>query len=45
MTEVGALILKARLGLNILELFLIFLLRTLITLPIIVLMAHWVVFV
>ena len=40
MTEVGALILKARLGLNILELFLIFLLRTLITLPIIVLMAH-----
>lgn len=44
MTEVGALILKARLGLNILELFAVFLLRTLITLPIIVLMAHWVVF-
>lgn len=44
MTEVGALILKARIGLNILELFVIFLLRTLITLPIIALMAHWVVF-
>ena len=44
MTEVGALILKARIGLNILELFVIFLLRTLITLPIITLMAHWVVF-
>lgn len=44
MTEVGALILKARIGLNLFELFAVFLLRTLITLPVIVLMAHWVVF-
>lgn len=44
MTEVGALILKAKLGLNILELFIIFLLRTLICLPIVVLIAKTLVF-
>lgn len=43
MSEVGILIIKAKLPLNILELFVIFILRTLITLPIIVLMAHWLV--
>lgn len=44
MTEVGALILKAKLGLNILELFIIFLLRTLICLPIVVLIANTLIF-
>lgn len=39
MTEVGALILKQKMGLNILELFAIFLLRTLICLPIVVFIA------
>ena len=43
MSEVGVLILKARLPLNLLELFAIFIIRTLITLPIIALMAHWIV--
>ncbi|MGG2397405.1 YjiH family protein [Pseudomonas sp. SH1-B] len=43
MSEVGVLILKAKLPLSLLELFVIFVLRTLITLPIIALMAHWIV--
>lgn len=43
MSEVGVLIIKAKLPLNLLELFVIFIIRTLITLPIIALMAHWVV--
>ncbi|MFV9684727.1 YjiH family protein [Pseudomonas sp. NY15367] len=43
MSEVGVLILKAKLPLNLLELFVIFIIRTLITLPIIALMAHWIV--
>lgn len=43
MSEVGVLIIKAKLPLNILELFAIFIIRTLITLPIIALMAHWIV--
>ncbi|WP_275546146.1 YjiH family protein [Pseudomonas sp. Marseille-Q0931] len=43
MSEVGVLILKAKLPLNLLELFVIFTIRTLITLPIIALMAHWIV--
>lgn len=42
MSEVGALLLGSRLPLNIAELFLIFLLRTLVTLPVIALMAHWI---
>lgn len=40
MSEVGALILKSKIGLNILELFAIFVLRTIITVPIIALIAH-----
>lgn len=44
MTEVGALILKAKIGLNLLELFAIFVIRTLICLPIVVLIAKLVVF-
>lgn len=40
MSEVGALILKSKIPLNLWELILIFLLRTVITLPIITLMAH-----
>jgi len=43
MSEVGALIIKAKLPLNLLELFVIFIVRTLITLPIIALMGHWIV--
>lgn len=43
MSEVGVLIIKARLPLNLLELFAIFIIRTLITLPIIALMGHWIV--
>nr|WP_322939316.1 YjiH family protein [Pseudomonas sp. s4] len=43
MSEVGVLILKAKLPLNLLELFVIFIIRTLITLPIIALMAHWII--
>ena len=43
MSEVGVLILKAGLPLTITELFAIFLLRTAITLPVIALMAHWIV--
>ncbi len=44
MTEVGALILKSKIGVNFLELFIIFLLRTFITLPIIAFIAHMFVF-
>lgn len=44
MTEVGALILKSKIKLNLLELFILFILRTLIGLPIIVLCAKWLVF-
>lgn len=40
MSEVGALIMKSRIPLNLWELILIFVLRTLVTLPIITLMAH-----
>jgi nucleoside recognition membrane protein YjiH len=40
MSEVGALIIKSKIPLNFWELVVIFLLRTLITLPIIALMAH-----
>ncbi len=44
MTEVGALVLKSKIKLNLLELFILFILRTLIGLPIIVLCAKWLVF-
>jgi len=44
MSEMGVLILKTRIPLNLLDLAVIFLLRTLITLPVIVAIAHWVVF-
>ena len=40
MSEVGALILKSKIPLNLWELILIFILRTLITLPVITIMAH-----
>ncbi len=43
MSEVGALLLGSKIPVNIVELFLIFILRTLVTLPVIVLMAHWLV--
>ncbi len=43
MSEVGALLLGSKIPVNIVELFVIFILRTLITLPIISLMAHWLV--
>jgi len=44
MTEVGVLILKTRIPLNLLNLFQVFLLRTAITLPIAAALAHWWVF-
>lgn len=44
MSEVGALIIKSRIPLNFWELVIIFLLRTIITLPIIAAMAHWLYF-
>jgi len=44
MSEVGVLILKTKIPLNFLDLIVVFLLRTLITLPIIAAIAHWVVF-
>lgn len=44
MTEVGALVLKSKIRLNLLELFILFVLRTLIGLPLIVLAAKWIVF-
>ncbi|ALQ08615.1 MULTISPECIES: YjiH family protein [Pseudoalteromonas] len=43
MSEVGALLLGSKIPVNIFELFVIFILRTLITLPIIAFMAHWLV--
>ena len=43
MSEVGALLLGSKIPVNILELFIIFILRTLVTLPVIALMAHWLV--
>ncbi|MGO2366863.1 MAG: YjiH family protein [Pseudoalteromonas sp.] len=43
MSEVGALLLGSKIPVNIFELFVIFILRTLITLPVISLMAHWLV--
>ncbi|MFC3032217.1 YjiH family protein [Pseudoalteromonas fenneropenaei] len=43
MSEVGALLLGSKIPVNLWELFLIFILRTLVTLPVIVLMAHWLV--
>ena len=44
MSEVGLLILKTRIPLNFIDLAVIFLLRTLITLPVAAAIAHWVVF-
>ena len=43
MSEIGTLLLKSRIPIALWELAVIFLLRTVITLPIIVLMAHWLV--
>lgn len=43
MSEVGALLLGSKIPVNLLELFAIFILRTLVTLPVIALMAHWLV--
>ena len=43
MSEVGALLLGSKIPVNIFELFVIFILRTLVTLPVISLMAHWLV--
>ena len=40
MSEVGALLLGSKIPVNILELFIIFILRTLITLPVIAGVAH-----
>ncbi|MDP5291079.1 YjiH family protein [Oceanimonas sp. CHS3-5] len=42
MSEVGALLLGSKIPVNIIELFVIFLMRTLVTLPVIALVAHWV---
>ena len=44
MSEIGILILKSNIPVNFRELLIIFLQRTIITLPIIVLIAHWLVF-
>ncbi|WP_440055684.1 YjiH family protein [Pseudoalteromonas sp. T1lg65] len=41
MSEVGALLLGSKIPVNIWELFVIFILRTLVTLPVISVMAHW----
>ncbi|MCL7930982.1 YjiH family protein [Halomonas llamarensis] len=43
MSEIGALLLKSKIPLKLWELVVIFLIRTAITLPIIVVMAHWLV--
>ncbi|MEC8207653.1 MAG: YjiH family protein, partial [Pseudomonadota bacterium] len=43
MSEVGALLLGSKIPVNIFELFMIFILRTLVTLPVIALMGHWLV--
>lgn len=42
MSEVGALLLGSKIPVNLFELFVIFILRTLVTLPVIALVAHWV---
>ena len=42
MSETGSVILSSKVPVNFLELVAIFLLRTLVTLPIIVLVAHWI---
>ncbi len=42
LSEVGVLILKSKIRLNILEIFIVFLLRILIALPIVSLIAHWI---
>lgn len=44
MSEVGVLILRSNLPLNLLDLVLVFIIRTLITLPIIAFMAHFLFF-
>lgn len=44
MTEVGSLILKSNIKVNLFELMCIFLIRTLLTLPIVVAIAYWFVF-
>ena len=44
MSEVGVLILKTQIPLNFVDLVVIFLLRTAITLPIVTAIAHWVIF-
>ena len=41
MSEVGSLLIGSKIPVNLLDLFTIFLLRTLVTLPIIAAMAHW----
>ena len=41
MSEVGSLLIGSKIPVNLLELFTIFLLRTLVTLPVIAAMAHW----
>jgi nucleoside recognition membrane protein YjiH len=43
MSEVGALLLGSKIPVNLFELFAIFVLRTLVTLPVITFMAHWLV--
>jgi nucleoside recognition membrane protein YjiH len=43
MSEVGALMLGSKIPVNIFDLFIIFILRTLVTLPVISLMGHWLV--
>lgn len=43
MSEVGALMLGSKIPVNIFDLFIIFILRTLVTLPVIALMGHWLV--
>ena len=42
MSETGAVILNSKIPLNLFELMVVFVLRTLITLPVIVLVAHWI---
>jgi nucleoside recognition membrane protein YjiH len=42
MSEVGSLLIGSKIPVNLLELFAIFLLRTLVTLPVISAMAHWI---
>ena len=41
MSEVGSLLISSKIPVNFLELFAIFLLRTMVTLPVIAAMAHW----